>query len=78
MPALAPLASGGLVLFMTGPGTTRFRWRGMADLVGDLLFVAAFALPAWKRGALRPSWARPTEPSALFAAPICGSSQMRV
>lgn len=42
------------MLFMTGAGTTRFRRREYGAMVGDLLFLAAFAFLAWGRFALEP------------------------
>lgn len=53
-PVLVPLAASGLMLFMTGAGTTRFRRQEYGYLVGDLLFVVAFAFLAWGRFALEP------------------------
>lgn len=48
-PALIPLAACGLVLFMAGAATTRFRrseWRYMA---GDVVYLGAFTFLAWGR-----------------------------
>lgn len=53
-PVLVPLAASGLMLFMTGAGTTRFRRREYGAMVGDLFFLAAFAFIAWGRFALEP------------------------
>lgn len=53
-PVLVPLAASGLMLFMTGAGTTRFRRREYGAMVGDLFFLAAFAFLAWGRFALEP------------------------
>lgn len=53
-PVLVPLAASGLMLFMTGAGTTRFRRQEYGAMVGDLLFLAAFAFIAWGRFALEP------------------------
>lgn len=53
-PVLTPLAACGLMLFMTGAGTTRFRRREYGAMAGDLLFLAAFAFLAWGRFALEP------------------------
>ena len=53
-PVLVPLAASGLVLFMTGAGTTRFRRREYTLLVGDLFFLVTFAFIAWGRFALEP------------------------
>lgn len=53
-PVLVPLAASGLMLFMAGAGTTRFRRRDYTFLVGDLIFLAAFAFLAWGRFALEP------------------------
>lgn len=51
---LVPLAACGLMLVMTGAGTTRFRRSEWGYLLGDLVFVALFAFVAWGRFALAP------------------------
>lgn len=53
-PVLVPLAASGLVLVMTGAGTTRFRRNEWGYLAGDLTFLALFAFLAWGRFALAP------------------------
>lgn len=53
-PVLVPLAACGLMLVMTGAGTTRFRRSEWGYLVGDLAFLALFAFLAWGRFALEP------------------------
>lgn len=54
VPVLVPLAASGLMLFMAGAGTTRFRRGEYGAMVGDLLFLSAFAFLAWGRFALEP------------------------
>lgn len=54
VPVLVPLAASGLMLFMTGAGTTRFRRHEYGAMAGDLMFLAAFAFLAWGRFALEP------------------------
>lgn len=51
---LTPLAAGGLMLFMAGAGTTRFRRGEYGAMAGDLVFLATFAFLAWGRFALAP------------------------
>lgn len=51
---LVPLAASGLMLFMAGAGTTRFRRSEWGSMVGDMAFIAAFAVLAWGRFALEP------------------------
>lgn len=53
-PVLVPLAACGLMLVMTGAGTTRFRRNEWGYLVGDLVFLALCAFLAWGRFALVP------------------------
>jgi uncharacterized membrane protein len=53
-PALVPVAACGLALFMAGAGTTRFRRGEVQSLVGDLVFLAMFAVLAWGRFDLEP------------------------
>lgn len=53
-PVLVPLAACGLALFMAGAGTTRLRRGELQSLVGDLVFLAMFALLAWGRFELEP------------------------
>lgn len=53
-PVLTPLAACGLMLFMAGAGTIRFRRREWTYLAGDLLFLGAFAFLAWGRFDLQP------------------------
>lgn len=54
VPVLVPLAASGLMLFMAGAGTTRFRRGEYPLMVGDVVFLAAFAFLAWGRFALEP------------------------
>ena len=54
VPVLVPLAASGLMLFMAGAETTRFRRGEYQLMAGDLLFLAAFAFLAWGRFALEP------------------------
>ncbi|CAM3248902.1 DoxX family protein [Nocardioides dubius] len=54
LPVLTPLAACGLMLFMAGAGTTRFRRKEWTYLLGDLVFVSLFALLAWGRFDLAP------------------------
>lgn len=51
---LSPLAACGLMLFMAGAATTRFRRSEWAYMAGDIGFVLAFALIAWGRFTLAP------------------------
>lgn len=53
-PVLTPLAASGLMLFMSGAATTRFRRSEWRFLAGDLLFLTLFAFLAWGRFDLRP------------------------
>lgn len=53
-PFLSPLAACGLMLFMAGAATTRFRRSEWAYMAGDISFVLAFAFIAWGRFALAP------------------------
>ncbi|WP_028045786.1 DoxX family protein [Cellulomonas sp. URHE0023] len=48
-PVLVPLAATGLMLFMAGAGTTRFRRKEWIFLAGDLTFLSLFAFVAWGR-----------------------------
>lgn len=54
LPELTAWAACGLVLVMTGAGTTRFRRNEWGFMVGDLVFLALFACLAWGRFALEP------------------------
>jgi len=53
-PVLTPLAACGLMLFMAGAGTTRFRRSEWKLLLGDLFYLSAFAFLAWGRFDLHP------------------------
>ena len=53
-PVLTPLAACGLMLFMSGAATTRFRRSEWKLLVGDLVYVSLFAFLAWGRFDLHP------------------------
>lgn len=48
-PIVVPLASTGLMLFMAGAATTRFRRSEWLYMVGDVVFIGAFAFVAWGR-----------------------------
>lgn len=54
MPVLVPLAACGLMLFMAGAATTRFRRSEWGYLIGDVVFIGTFALLAWGRFDLQP------------------------
>ena len=49
-----PLAACGLMLFMAGAATTRFRRNEWAYMSGDVVFIGLFAFLAWGRFALHP------------------------
>ena len=53
-PNLTPLAACGLMLFMAGAATTRFRRSEWKLLIWDLLYLSLFALLAWGRFDLQP------------------------
>ncbi|OMC14634.1 hypothetical protein A5735_10530 [Mycolicibacter heraklionensis] len=53
-PLLVPIAATGLMLFMAGAATTRFRRSEWLYLLGDTVFIAMFAFLAWGRFALHP------------------------
>jgi hypothetical protein len=53
-PVLVPIAATGLMLFMAGAATTRFRRSEWGYLLGDAVFIGAFAFVAWGRIALEP------------------------
>ncbi|MCC2333825.1 DoxX family protein [Cellulomonas wangsupingiae] len=53
-PVLVPLAATGLMLYMAGAGTTRFRRSEWTFLVGDLGFLLLFAFVAWGRFVAQP------------------------
>ena len=53
-PVLVPLAATGLMLFMAGAATTRFRRSEWGSMFGDVLFICAFAFVAWGRFELHP------------------------
>jgi hypothetical protein len=53
-PVLVPFAATGLMLFMAGAATTRFRRSEWGYMLGDVLFIGAFAFVAWGRLALEP------------------------
>ncbi len=54
VPLLVPLAACGLMLFMAGAATTRFRRNEWGYMFGDVVFLAAFAFLAWGRFDLQP------------------------
>lgn len=54
VPVLTPIAACGLVLFMAGAGTTRFRRSEWKLLAGDLVFLSLFAFLALGRFELHP------------------------
>jgi len=54
LPVLTPLAACGLMLFMSGAATTRFRRKEWRYLPGDLVYLGAFAFLAWGRFDLAP------------------------
>jgi len=53
-PVMVPLAATGLMLFMAGAATTRFRRSEWALMLGDVVFIGAFAFVAWGRFMLYP------------------------
>jgi hypothetical protein len=53
-PTLVPLAATGLMLFMAGAATIRFRRNEWAYLLGDVAFIGIFAFVAWGRFVLAP------------------------
>jgi len=53
-PVLSPLAACGLMLFMAGAATTRFRRMEWTYLPGDLVYLGLFAFLAWGRFDLQP------------------------
>lgn len=53
-PLLVAFAATGLMLFMAGAATTRFRRSEWAYMAGDVVFIAMFAFLAWGRFALHP------------------------
>jgi len=53
-PVLTPLAACGLMLFMSGAATTRFRRMEWKYLPGDLIYLGLFAFLAWGRFDLQP------------------------
>lgn len=53
-PILTPLAACGMVMFMTGAATTRFRRSEWKLLGPDLLYLSLFAFVAWGRFDLQP------------------------
>lgn len=53
-PVLVPLAACGLMLFMAGAATTRFRRSEWGLMAGDVAFLAIFAFLAWGRFDLAP------------------------
>ncbi len=53
-PVLTPLAACGLMLFMAGAATTRFRRMEWKYLPGDLIYLGLFAFLAWGRFDLQP------------------------
>lgn len=52
--ALVPIAACGLMLFMTGAATIRFRRSEWGYMAGDVVFIALFAFLAWGRFAMQP------------------------
>jgi hypothetical protein len=53
-PALVPVAASGLMLVMAGAATTRFRRSEWKLMVGDVTFLALFAVLAWGRFGIEP------------------------
>jgi hypothetical protein len=53
-PLLVPIAACGLMLFMAGAATTRFRRGEWVYLAGDFVFIAVFAFLAWGRFGQQP------------------------
>lgn len=53
-PVLTPIAACGLMLFMAGAATTRFRRMEWKYLAGDLIYLGLFAFLAWGRFDLQP------------------------
>lgn len=53
-PVLVPCAAIGLMLFMAGAATTRFRRSEWSYLLGDVAFIGLFAFVAWGRLVLEP------------------------
>lgn len=53
-PVLVPVAASGLMLFMSGAVTTRFRRSEWGYLAGDLAYLGLFVFVAWGRFALAP------------------------
>ncbi|AEF35603.1 conserved hypothetical protein [Mycolicibacter sinensis] len=53
-PLLVPIAACGLMLFMAGAATTRFRRSEWGLMAGDAMFLAVFAFLAWGRFLLQP------------------------
>lgn len=53
-PWLVPVAASGMALYMSGAATERIRRSEYANLLGDLLFLAAMLFLAWGRFALSP------------------------
>lgn len=54
LPVLTPLAACGMVMFMTGAATTRFRRSEWKHLGPDLLCLSLSAFVAWGRFDLQP------------------------
>jgi uncharacterized membrane protein YphA (DoxX/SURF4 family) len=54
LPVLTPLAACGMVMFMTGAATTRFRRSEWKHLGPDLVYLSLFAFVAWGRFDLQP------------------------
>ena len=54
VPQLVPIAACGLMLFMAGAVTTRFRRSEWRYMIGDLAFVSLFAFIAWGRFVIAP------------------------
>lgn len=54
LPVLVPIAATGLMLFMAGAATTRFRRSEWIYMAGDVVFIAMFAFLAWGRFDLQP------------------------
>lgn len=52
-PMFVPVAASGLMLFMAGAATTRFRRSEWASMLGDVVFIGAFAFVAWGGFALQ-------------------------
>lgn len=53
-PVMVPFAATGLMLFMAGAATVRFRRSEWVSMLGDVAFIGVFAFLAWGRFVLEP------------------------